>query len=313
MSASFRQVFPYAGVDEHTATGNVGIVVPVKGSNYVLLKDGPELKVLPNNKAIRVEEIKAVDYHSVLGKIPHPTTEMELEKKVAALKNGAYRLFRVTGDSVPGLDVAKVEAKKAANSPTAIASLKVLVLRPRPVKVSIRPTQVLGSDKKPQNFMKPPFDAAALLAKMNAIWTAQANVVFSLGKSDPALIGGGLTPESTGADIKNPALLDSLKKQRDPDAGLTMFLVKQAYDGSDVVNGVTNSEAGVALISDSRSESTLAHEAGHYLGAVNEKGKFLNRYGHKGTDPELLMRDGGAGWKIPFGLVGDFNKGYTKS
>jgi hypothetical protein len=34
------------------------------------------------------------------------------------------------------------------------------------------------------------------------------------------------------------------------------------------------------------------------------------RYGHQGTDPKLLMRDGGAGSKIPFSIVTDFNKGY---
>ncbi len=53
-----------------------------------------------------------------------------------------------------------------------------------------------------------------------------------------------------------------------------------------------------------------AHEAGHYLGALSESGKFSARYGHQGTDPILLMRDGGPGYKIPFSLVTDFNKGY---
>ena len=65
-------------------------------------------------------------------------------------------------------------------------------------------------------------------------------------------------------------------------------------------------------ISDNRGDSTIAHEAGHYLGAVDDKGKFISTYGHPGSQAvEMLMRDGGAGRKIPYGRVPDFNKGYT--
>ena len=54
----------------------------------------------------------------------------------------------------------------------------------------------------------------------------------------------------------------------------------------------------------------MAHEAGHFLGSLSESGKFSMRYGHQGTAANLLMRAGGAGYKIPFSLVTDFNKGY---
>ncbi len=89
-----------------------------------------------------------------------------------------------------------------------------------------------------------------------------------------------------------------------------MFLVKAARDNSGLVNGVTEAANGIALISDSRSDTTMAHEAGHFLGALNENGKYSQQYGHQGTDADLLMRDGGAGRKIPYGEVTDFNKGY---
>jgi hypothetical protein len=94
--------------------------------------------------------------------------------------------------------------------------------------------------------------------------------------------------------------------------GLTAFMVNQALDNRKVVNGVTDAKVGISLISDKRRDSTIAHEAGHYLGAVDDKGKFSSTYGHPGSQAdEMLMRDGGSGHKIPYGMVPDFNKGYT--
>ena len=89
-------------------------------------------------------------------------------------------------------------------------------------------------------------------------------------------------------------------------------MVRQALDKGAVVNGVTDASLGISLISDTRGDSTIAHEAGHYLGAVDDKGKFGKPYGHPGSQAaEMLMKDGGAGRKIPYGRVSDFNKGYT--
>ena len=108
----------------------------------------------------------------------------------------------------------------------------------------------------------------------------------------------------------NSTTFPSFESMKDPAAALTAFLVRRAYDDGARVSGVTNAKAGLCLIGDDRTENTLAHEAGHYLGALDESGKFSQRYGHQGTDPDLLMRDGGAGRKIPFGQATDFNKGY---
>jgi hypothetical protein len=94
--------------------------------------------------------------------------------------------------------------------------------------------------------------------------------------------------------------------------GLTAFMVNQALDKGTIVNGVTDAKAGISLISQKRRDSTIAHEAGHYLGAVDDKGKFGSTYGHPGSQAdEMLMRDGGSGRKIPYAVAPDFNKGYT--
>ena len=51
--------------------------------------------------------------------------------------------------------------------------------------------------------------------------------------------------------------------ERDSGSALTFFLVRKVTDGGTADNGVTNAKEGVSLIADSRSDSTMAHEAGH--------------------------------------------------
>src|SRR5262249_43042346 len=48
MSAIFREVAPYSGVDESLPTGGQGIVVPSRGSTLVILEDGGGLDVRPD-------------------------------------------------------------------------------------------------------------------------------------------------------------------------------------------------------------------------------------------------------------------------
>lgn len=300
---AFRQVLAYCGVDEHTATGNVGIVVPLRGSNVVILADGPTLHVESTVRpAVQVEEITDPRTHPIWSKLIAATLSFE------NLKARAIRVFKVSANSLVGIDVAKVVAKN--DRPSRVeATLKVLVVKQKLIKISIRPTQVRDGPRNIVGFTNSNASAQSLLDQMNLVWEPQANIVFQLARTDPALIDG-LSPTSAGADIQNSAMAASFKSNKDPAADLTVFLVRRAFDGAIPVSGVTDAKAGFALIGDNRSETTLAHEAGHFLGALNEHGKFSQRYGHQGTDPDLLMRDGGAGRKIPYGLVTDFNKGY---
>ena len=82
---------------------------------------------------------------------------------------------------------------------------------------------------------------------------------------------------------------------KDDRADFTMFMVKAIGDIRDQPNGRTMVESGFALISDKRGRTTMAHEAGHLIGG----------HGHTSEtgSPEMLMRDGGAGWKIPLDLT----------
>jgi len=295
---------PYKGVDEHIPTGNAGIIVPSGGSNTVILADGSALKVAATvGRAVQADEITNPRTHPVWSMLV--AVALSIEK----LKAGAIRVFNIVGNSPVGLDVARVQATNTRTSKVE-ATLKVLVLRQLSIKISIRPTLVLDDQRNEVSFTNAPIAAQSMLDQMNSIWEPQANIVFTLGRTDPALIDS-LSPKSEGANIQNPAELASFQSKKDRAADLTMFLVRRAFDGKKRVIGVTNAKEGVTLIGDDRSVTTLAHEAGHFLGALNEHGKFSQKYDHKGTDPELLMRDGGAGWKIPFSLVTDFNKRFT--
>src|SRR4029077_1114064 len=54
--------------------------------------------------------------------------------------------------------------------------------------------------------------------------------------------------------------------ERDSGSALTFFLVRKVTNGGTADNGATNAKERVSLIADSRSDSTMAHEGGHFLG-----------------------------------------------
>ena len=62
----------------------------------------------------------------------------------------------------------------------------------------------------------------------------------------------------------------------------------------------------------SRGPNTSAHEAGHFLGSYSKSAtKPWDSRGHtlesdRAEDIKMLMREGGAGWKIRFDLVKEF-------
>lgn len=299
MLARFGEVFPNSGVDEHTPTGNVGMIVPLRGSNFVALGGGQDLVVTSTNPVlIKTEEVL---------RWPLAVASMILP---ISLLIGSVRIFRVKSFGLTGIDKVKVEAKNPKTSKVE-ATLKVLVLKEKVVKIAIRPVQTREGASGPASAFTNGGDPQKLLDEMNVLWNAQANVVFQLGMTRPAIIDG-LSPKTIGADIKNSTTLPSFVKERDPNAQFTAFLVRRAIDGkTGLVPGVTDEQSAFCLIGDDRSENTLAHEAGHYLGSHGDSGKFSQHYGHPGPqDAEFLTRDGGAGKKIAFGQVTDFNMGY---
>jgi hypothetical protein len=307
MPTEFVQYLPNFGFDRETPTGGPGVVIPYKGSTTVLLDSGKGLKLVSSVKnLLTIDEIKDQQVQRVMvEKRDHGSTDDKILDLVL-VKSGSLRIFRITANALVGIG-AKVEAVNPKTG-RAEAALKVIVLKEKPVKIAIRPVQIHDENGDLVNSSRMPFDAKALLAQMNAIWKPQANVVFSLSKTDAVAI----KPLKPGmpADISDEAVKSAFIEKKDPDAALTFFMVKRAVNRDSKDLGVINSEAGFSLISDDRLDTTMAHEAGHFLGSLSESGKFSSRYGHQGTSVNLLMRAGGSGPKIPFHQVVDFNKGY---
>lgn len=307
MPASFREVRSYSGVDENKI--DPGMIVPFGGSNLVRLEGGAGLQVTADRKPIQIKEINA---SSAVG----PIVELLiLPIRRAFGKND--RFFRISSKVLLGLRGSKLIATDPLTS-RASATLRVVVLKQRLIKLSIRPVQVRDAKGAAILHTKVPFDAEALHQKMNIVWTPQANVAFELISHAPApMLDGGEIATALG--LKNQATAELPRevdinvfrgmfvKLKDPKADFTMFLVERVAGGS---FGSTLSEDGIAIVGDDRTETTMAHEAGHFVGAHRGPAGWA-RFGHVGTDQDLLMRDGGSGWKIPFKLtIENFNARY---
>ena len=297
--ATFREVAPNSGVDEKLPSGSSqGIVVPSGGSTLVILQDGKGLDVRSSVPSkVDVHEFKTEHERSDAAK--NASNPSEAKQRFG---DGSWRIFRIKADKPVGLDKVVVEAKNAKG--TAEATLKVLVVEKKTVKVHIRPVHV--DNGKEFVRLGQAADPKKLLDEMNAIWLLQANVCFELGRTDPAKIAG-LSPQT--ATIEMQKLPKGFLDEQDSKL-LTFFMVPKVTNGKTHDKGATNAKERVALIAESRSDSTMAHEAGHFLGSLSEKGNYSSEYGHPETDKNMLMHEYHVGTKIPYSAVPNFNYGY---
>jgi hypothetical protein len=83
-------------------------------------------------------------------------------------------------------------------------------------------------------------------------------------------------------------LFNGFLDERDSGSTLTFFLARKVTEGGPAENGAINAKERVSLIADSRSDSTMAHEAGHFLEALTAEGKYDSEYSHPESQ-EMLM------------------------
>ena len=302
MAATFREVTAYSGVDENLPTGGQGIVVPSGGSTLVILQDGRGLDVrstIPSK--VYVYEFKTRQERT--GAVRSASNPSEAMRR---FDDDSWRIFRVKADAPVGFDKVRVEAKRT-KAEKAETTLKVIVLDKKTVKVAIRPAQV--RDGKQLVSLGNAADPQKLLDEMNAIWNSQANVYFELGRTDAATIEG-LSPQADAIEMQK--LPQGFLDERDSRSALTFSLVRKVTDGGTADKGATNAKERVSLIADSRSDSTMAHEAGHFLGALTAEGKYDSEYGHPEKSQEMLMHVQHTGKKIPYSAITKFNYGYRR-
>jgi hypothetical protein len=331
MTAAFRELWSYSGVDDQR--GKVaGMIVPAdRGSNICRLVDGQNLEWAPKRSGVIIDELNqsamraeialasaALSFGSPMGPV--------FGAALANLLIGSPRFFKITANGRIGYQGVTLTATKAGAS-TPEAAIKIVPLGVRPVNLAIRPVQQMDKNGTLVNHSKIPFDTKALCKDMNSIWTPQANVVFTLVSSKPAVITDknmadfakqygypGGTKDSLPAAVDIQAFTPLFKPflAESPKANLTMFLVQKAKDGTGTPYGVTDTELGFSLIGDDRLYKTMAHEAGHWLGSFSGPAGW-STYGHAG--PGLLMTDGEKDYqktpKIPFDdTISYFNARY---
>ena len=301
MTARFRQVKDLGGVDEGSGPMDAGIVVPKGDSNLVFLENGKGLTPVRDPRTITFEEITALsanDAQKLVG--------------VSAGLNSGKRLFRIGGS---GHGVFSMVNHKGGVE----AKLTVVVMPPKPMKVALR--QILASkDKDGKTFAplsKAKFDPAAILVHMNAVWTPQTNIVFSLGSTDPVSIKE-IAFDSGGPSRINPDHAQALTNARDKGADLTIFFAKLVFDPPPTShtpwnyakNGYTDAKNGFCAVADGRLDFTIEHEEGHFLGALDAKGQFDKDFGHS-TGQDIMNIDIPSNGIIPLSLAKKFNKGST--
>src|SRR5581483_3416834 len=144
MTAAFKELLPYSGVDEKTPTGGPGIMVPFgNDGNIVMLAQGPLLNVTSNSKMINVQGLSRSNYGDFISHLPTSLAKDEEAAIGAKLKDKTWRFFRVWANHLPGLS--KVPLIEARSATRAEAVLKVLVVKQREVKIAIRPVKTKDS------------------------------------------------------------------------------------------------------------------------------------------------------------------------
>ena len=336
--AAFQEVFRRSGVDERRSPP--GMVLPFGGDNIVALIDpGRKLKVDPNAHALEIREIDGAEIRTravqVRDTFSEPGTDPQL--KAASLPanfNGDARFFQIKGRIkpilFPGLEVVARSAGRKLE-----ARLFVAVLPEIRIKVAFRNVMVPGSGGAPAFHAKKPCSEQDELLTMNSVWRPQANIRFERVPSDWLVIDDSQAAikqelaDATGmkdaslATFPDAIEVEKLKgffvKHKVRGAHLTIFCVDKVWSNGSSANGTFARGLDLAFISSSRGPNTTAHEAGHFLGYYSKSAsKPWDSQGHTlETDPKtgkenraedikMLMRGGGAGWKIPFNLVKEF-------
>jgi hypothetical protein len=286
MATQFNEVLPNRGVDDKVAIPQM--IVPLKGTNDILLIDGDGFDVKAENPVM---------------------LEITEDKKFERKDRSSPHKFRLkVARALPGGGGLLVEARRGK---TVAAKLRVFVLDNRKVRLAVRPLQTA----KGVNHAKKLPDTAAFVSKMNKIWTPQANVLIELVPSNPALIDDpdqnardlgafekdhytpdtkkGVFPASipmeTYGDKQSfaPVFLSYLGRDPVKNTDFTLFVVHAIWAGSGHTFGATDKSNKFALVSEDADARQWAHELGHHLGGSDSTGKGE------------LMESGEGGEKIP--------------
>jgi hypothetical protein len=323
--ARFYEVLRCQGVDE--GANPPTMVVGFGKTSVVALADGEGFSVASSHAGVKVTEFRDPTFlisiaNGIHNLLMQPGVDKKLQDNLSPdtvySGRGATRYFSVFGKGLVGPPGTTIDAKSKGKSNNENATLRVVVVKEKKINLAICNLKV--SDGQPGagyvDHAKRPSVPANDVANMNAIWTPQSNISFSLISSDPLIIDDrlestrselrkafGLNPDTVpqiGEVIDPNKLVDLFKARLQKSAEFTIVVARKAIDRSkNDVNGITISSGAFAVVTDLREFTTMAHEAGHYIGGHASKDGWVPQH-HDTTNYRMLMRDGGAGYKIPF-------------
>ena len=332
MSIRFGEVRKSSGLD----VGAKAMILPINGSNIIKVFGAPTLGLFDDRGILTIKGIDAVaavsDKFVMYGfatamNLGDPgaiaAIQLKMAIEIGLQLAGTPKFFQITAKGLAGEAGTKVRIARDRKA-KAEESLRVVVLNPRPLKLSIRPVQVRGDKGNLVFHCERNYDAKTLLSRINAVWTPQTNIVFSLASFDPAPLDdqaaiakatGNTGPKATVPRIIEfddfSEMFQKLRDREKPKGDFTIFLVHRLTHGGNATFGTTNQKGGFALVSDDGRDDdqhSMPHEIGHFFGTV-AKGSL---YGDNNTSEDLLMSQGTDGTKIPFDDVTKyFNKNYN--
>lgn len=298
MALAFKEVWQDSGVDiGHAPAHPDAVMVPSDGANLLLLEGaGAQLKVKPDshytvkelgagNKAAVKTALREVPELAMRSKAEDASSLFRLLPWIGdALGNGlaasfpAYRLDEAMQRArSSGARLLLLEGRRRGftkleiQSGTEKASILVWVREGKSVPVNFHFVEDVGPGGKPRLRSKWPAAAAAQwIARLNDIYTPQANIAFKLQSASSYPVKKSL-PDSIGI-----ADWPSLGTRTSGGAQAHVYLVgKWRGDGSDPLGSMIKATREIVLDDQNAPDElikTLAHELGHFLGAGSNFG-----------------------------------------
>jgi hypothetical protein len=278
MSVRFGEVRKNSGLDLN-AKPFPAMIVPLGGSNIIKIFGAAGLIPFDDNGILVIKELDGdamiMDKYlensvpiamGAIGGDPGAmyATMLKMALEIKLQLVGNPRFFQITGKALGGEAGTTVRVAKTQKS-KADGSLRAVVLRPRRLKLSIRPLQVHNNKGNLVYHCETNYDAKVLLGRINAVWTPQANIVFEPASFDPApLDDRAAVAKALGSSSPNPIvppiiefddfseMFQKLKDKEKPKADFTIFMVHRLTHGGEgnAVYGVTHQKGGFALVSD---------------------------------------------------------------